>query len=417
MADGAPVTPTFRTFDPYAIRAEFPILSREVSGRPLVYLDNAASAQKPRAVIEAMTAAMEGSYANVHRGLHTLANETTEAFEGARETAARFLGAAHPEEIVFTKGGTEALNLLAFTLGQSLKSGEEILVSEMEHHSNIVPWRLAAERTGAVLRWIPITDDGDLDMVAFLGMLGPRTRIVSVTQMSNVLGTINPIREICAAVRDAGAVSVIDGCQGAVHGTPDVWSVGCDFYVMTGHKLYGPTGIGVLYGREERLEALPPYQGGGEMIESVSKERITYARPPHRFEAGTPPILEAIGLGAALEWLSQFEPEDILAHETRLFEAAEDELDACAAISVIGHPARRGPILPFHLDFVHAHDVAQVLDQYGVAVRAGLHCAEPLARRMGYVSSIRASFALYNTLEEVTAFAEALTKARKLLSR
>ena len=401
-----------KAFDPYAVRSEFPILSRQINGRPLVYLDNAASAQKPRAVIDRMVQAMEGSYANVHRGLHTLSNESTEVFEQAREVVARFLNAETTEQIVWTKGGTEAINLVANGIGQSLSEGDEIIVTEMEHHSNIVPWHLLRERKGVVLRWAPILDDGSLDMEAFKGLLNARTRVVAVTHMSNVLGTINPVTEITRLAHDVGAKVLIDGCQGAVHAAPDVQAIGCDFYVLTGHKLFGPTGIGALYGKAEALEGLPPYQGGGEMIEVVEKERITYARPPHRFEAGTPPIVEAIGLGAALEWLSGFDAAAIQAHEQALYERALERLQGQNWLRILGTAKGKGALLTFAVEGAHAHDIAQIMDRYGVAVRAGMHCAEPLARRLGVSSSTRASFALYNTVEEVDAFADALIKAR-----
>ncbi|MFZ4164254.1 aminotransferase class V-fold PLP-dependent enzyme [Brevundimonas sp. NPDC058933] len=408
MADGSLV----RTFDPYAARAQFPILSRQVNGKPLVYLDNAASAQKPRAVIDALVASMEGSYANVHRGLHTLSNEATEAFEAAREIVARFLNAPSAENIVWTKGGTEAINLVANGIGLSIEPGDEIIVSEMEHHSNIVPWHLLRERKGAVLKWAPIKDDGSLDMEAFADLLGPRTKIVAVTHMSNVLGTINPITEITRLAHAVGARVLIDGCQGAVHATPDVQAVGCDWYVITGHKLFGPTGVGALYGTTEALESLPPYQGGGEMIETVEKDRVTYARPPHRFEAGTPPILEAIGLGAALEWLSGFDRQAVAAHEMALYDHARARLADAGWLRVLGEAEGKGALLTFAVEGAHAHDVAQIMDRYGVAVRAGLHCAEPLAKRLGVTSSTRASFALYNTVEDTDAFVDALIKAR-----
>ena len=401
------------SFDPYAVRAEFPILSRTVNGRPLVYLDSAASAQKPRAVIEAMTAAMAGSYANVHRGLHTLANETTEAFEGARGKVARFLNAETPQNIVFTKGGTEAINLVAAGLGQSIQPGDEIVLSEMEHHSNIVPWHLLRERKGAVLKWIPVLDDGSLDLDAYAALLGPRTRLVAVTHMSNVLGTINPVQAMTEMAHAAGARVLVDGCQGAVHAAPDVQAIGCDFYVFTGHKLYGPTGIGALYGREAALEALPPYQGGGEMIEQVTRERVTYAPPPHRFEAGTPPILEAIGLGAAIDWLSGLDRQAALAHEHALYAHARERLNGANWLKVLGEAEGKGAILSFAVTDAHAHDIAQIMDRYGVAVRAGQHCAEPLMARFGQTSTVRASFALYNTMEDADAFAEALVKARE----
>ena len=409
MADGATVT----RFDPHAVRAEFPILSRTVNGRPLVYLDNAASAQKPRAVIDTLTAAMEGSYANVHRGLHTLANETTEAFEAARETVARFLNAERADDIVWTKGGTEAINLVAAGIGQAIQPGDEIIVSEMEHHSNIVPWHMLRERKGAVLKWAPVRNDGALDMEAFAALLGPKTRVVAISHMSNVLGTINPVAEIVRLAHAAGARVLIDGCQGAVHAAPDVRAIGADWYVLTGHKLFGPTGIGALQGTAEALDSLPPYQGGGEMIETVTKDRVTYAPPPHRFEAGTPPILEAIGLGAALEWLMRFDRAAVAEHERRLYAHARGRLAEVEGLRVLGEAPGKGAILTFTLDGIHAHDIAQVMDRYGVAVRAGLHCCEPLAQRFGVTSSTRASFALYNTLEDADAFVDALVKARE----
>ncbi|MDP1913819.1 aminotransferase class V-fold PLP-dependent enzyme [Brevundimonas sp.] len=400
----------------YAARAQFPILSRSVNGRPLVYLDSAASAQKPRAVIDAMTAAMEGSYANVHRGLHTLANETTEAFEAAREGVARFLNAEAATNIVWTKGGTEAINLVAAGIGQSIRPGDEIIVSQMEHHSNIVPWHMLRERCGAVLRWIPVLDDGSLDMAAYTDLLGPRTKVVAVTHMSNVLGTINPVQAITGMAHAVGARVLIDGCQGAVHAAPDVQAIGCDFYVFTGHKLYGPTGIGALYGTAESLDALPPYQGGGEMIETVAMDRVTYAKPPHRFEAGTPPILEAIGLGAAIKWLTRFDHGAVAAHECAVYAHARERLEGVNWLKVVGEAEGKGAILTFTVEGAHAHDIAQVMDRYGVAVRAGLHCAEPLAKRFGLTSSARASFALYNTLEDADAFADALIKAREFFA-
>ena len=409
MADGATVT----RFDPHAVRAEFPILSRTVNGRPLVYLDNAASAQKPRAVIDTLTAAMQGSYANVHRGLHTLANETTEAYEAARETVARFLNAERADDIVWTKGGTEAINLVAAGIGQTIQPGDEIIVSEMEHHSNIVPWHMLRERKGAVLKWAPVRDDGSLDMEAFAALLGPKTRVVAISHMSNVLGTINPVTEIVRLAHAAGARVLIDGCQGAVHAAPDVRAIGADWYVLTGHKLFGPTGIGALHGTAEALDSLPPYQGGGEMIETVTKDRVTYAPPPHRFEAGTPPILEAIGLGAALEWLMRFERAAVAEHEQRLYAHARGRLAEVEGLRVLGEAPGKGAILTFTLDGIHAHDIAQVMDRYGVAVRAGLHCCEPLAQKFGVTSSTRASFALYNTLEDADAFVDALVKARE----
>ena len=398
-------------FDPQAARAEFPILRRQVNGKPLVYLDSAASAQKPRAVIEAMTWAMENAYANVHRGLHTLANETTEAYEAARVAVTRLLG-ADAGEIVFTKGATEAINLVAAGLGRDLKPGDEIVLSEMEHHANIVPWHFLRERQGAVLKFTPVTDDGRLDIEAFKALLTERTKVVALTHMSNVLGTVNPVAELTKLAHDAGALVLLDGCQAVVHQAVDVKALDCDFYVFSGHKLYGPTGIGVLYGKAERLAALPPYQGGGEMIANVSLEKITYADPPHRFEAGTPPILEAIGLGAAITWLDGLDRAAVATHEHALYAHVRERLDGANWLRVLGEAPGKGAILSFTVDGAHAHDVAQILDRYGVAVRAGTHCAEPLMKRFGVTSSARASFALYNTHEEADAFVDALTKTQ-----
>ena len=398
-------------FDPYAARAEFPILQRQVNGRPLVYLDNAASAQKPQAVIEAMVRMMTGFYANVHRVLHTLSTESTEAYEAARETVARFINAESATEVVFTKGATEAINLVASSLGQALEPGDEVVLTEMEHHANIVPWWLLHERKGVVLRFVPVLDDGILDLEAYRALLGPRTRVVSVVHMSNVLGTFNPVEEIVREARAAGAVTVIDGSQAVVHGRVDVQAIGADFYAFTGHKLYGPTGVGVLWGRGERLQALPPYQGGGEMIDSVSLERVTYADPPHRFEAGTPPIIEAVGLAAALEWLQGFDREAIARHERDLYDHVVERLDRANDIRICGRALGKGAILAFSLEGAHAHDVAQILDRYGVAVRAGAHCAEPLMKRFGLTSTARASFALYNTREDADAFVDGLERA------
>lgn len=398
-------------FDPETIRSQFPILSRQIHGRPLVYLDNAASAQKPQAVIDALTHAMSHSYANVHRGLHTLANETTEAYEKARETVARFLN-CETTEVVFTKGGTEAINLVAASFGLSLKAGDEILLTQMEHHSNIVPWHLLRERKGVVLRFAPVLEDGSLDLDGLKALITERTKLVAVTQMSNVLGTINPVRAIADLAHAAGAALLVDGCQGAVHMAIDVKALDADFYVCTGHKLYGPTGVGMLYGKAGRLAAMPPYQAGGEMIGTVTESAITYADPPMRFEAGTPPILEAIALGAALEWLGQFDREAIARHERGLYDRAVERLDGANWLRILGTTPGKGAILAFTVEGAHAHDIAQILDQQGVAVRAGTHCAEPLMARFGVTSSARASFALYNTLADADAFVDALVKAR-----
>ena len=398
-------------FDVEAVRAQFPILKRQVNGKPLIYLDSAASAQKPRAVIEAMTAVMEGSYSNVHRGLHTLANETTDAYEAARRSVAKFINAGE-HQIVFTKGGTEAINLVASGLGASLAEGDEVLLTVMEHHANIVPWHFLRERKGVVLKFVPVLDDGSLDLSAIPDLLTDRTKVVALTQMSNVLGTINPVAEIARIAHAAGAKVLIDGCQGVVHLDVDVKALDVDYYVFSSHKLYGPTGIGVLYGKEAALADLPPYQGGGEMIGEVRLEAITYADPPHRFEAGTPPIIEAIGLGAAIEWLNTIDRKAAAEHEARLYARVRDGLKGYNWLRVIGEAPGKGAIMAFTVDGAHAHDVAQILDRYGVAVRAGTHCAEPLMRRFGLTASARASFALYNTEGEADAFVDALTRTQ-----
>ena len=403
------------TFDVEAVREEFPILKRQVNGRPLVYLDNAASAQKPRAVITAMQDVMERSYANVHRGLHTLANETTDAYEAARASVARLIN-ADPDQVVFTKGGTEAINLVASSFGLTLEAGDEIVLSEMEHHANIVPWHLLRERKGVVLRYVPVTDDGRLDMGAYQALLGPKTRMVALSHMSNVLGTVNPAREIVEIAHAAGVPVLLDGCQAIVHETVDVQALDVDFYAFSGHKLYGPTGIGILYGKAERLAAMPPYQGGGEMIGTVTLEAITYADPPHRFEAGTPAIIEAIGLGAAVDWLMGLDRDAIAAHEHALYQRVREGLNGANWLKVIGEAPGKGAVFAFNVEGAHAHDIAQILDRYGVAVRAGTHCAEPLMRRFGVTSSARASFALYNTLDEADSFVEALGRARSFFT-
>ena len=393
------------------IRAQFPILSRQVNGKPLVYLDSAASAQKPRAVIDAMVHAMEHSYANVHRGLHTLANETTDAYEAAREAARRLINAPSVNEIVFTKGATEAINLVASSVGLTLTAGDEIIVSELEHHANLVPWHFLRERKGVVLRFVPVTDEGALDLDAYEALLGPRTKVVALTHMSNVTGAVSDVPRIVAGARSVGAMVLLDGCQSVVHQGIDVAALDCDFFVFSSHKLYGPTGFGILYGKADRLAEMAPYQGGGEMIGIVSMDRITYADPPHRFEAGTPPILEAIGFGAAVQWLETVDRPAAAAHEHALYARAVEGLRDLNGLRILGTTPDKGAILSFTLEGAHAHDVAQILDRYGVAVRAGTHCAEPLMRRLGVGSSARASFALYNTPEEADAFVDALHRA------
>jgi cysteine desulfurase/selenocysteine lyase len=396
------------------IRADFPILSEQVHGKPLVYLDNAASAQKPRQVLDRIMTAYTTEYANVHRGLHTLANRATEAYEAARETVRQHLNARHADEVIFTRSSTEAINLVAQTFGRErIREGDEIVLTVMEHHSNIVPWHFLRERQGAVLRWVGLRDDGSLDMEAFEAALTNRTRMVAVTHMSNVLGTVNPVSEITRVAHERGIPVLVDGSQSAVHGPVDVQAIGCDFFCFTGHKLYGPTGIGVLYGRRERLLEMPPFMGGGEMIESVSRERITYAGLPNRFEAGTPPIVQAIGLGAAIEYVGAIGWDAIQAHEAGLRDYARERLRGINHLRLHGDAPGKGAVFAFNLEGAHPHDVATILDREGVAVRAGQHCAEPLMDALGVNATCRASFALYNTRAEVDRLAEAIEKAHR----
>ncbi|PHR90835.1 MAG: cysteine desulfurase [Robiginitomaculum sp.] len=404
------------SFDVEAIRKQFPILTREIHGKPLAYLDNAASAQKPLAVIESMRNSFEHSYANVHRGLHTMANETTEAFENARVRVAKFLGAAENNEIIFTKGATEALNLVAYGLMDEIKAGDEIIISKMEHHSNIVPWHFLRERLGAVIKWIPVLEDGTLDLDAYKALFTKRTKLVSVVHMSNVTGTINPVKDIGRIAHEHDCIFVVDGTQAAVHIPVDMMDIDADFYAMTGHKLYGPTGIGALYGKREWLERLRPFQGGGEMIEDVFEDRVTYQDIPHKFEAGTPPIMEAIGFGAAIDWLSNFDRQAIIDHEMALYDHALQGLQEINSFRLIGNAPNKGAVLSFALEGAHAHDVAQILDRYGVAVRAGQHCAQPLMEVFGVHSTARASFGIYNTIEEVDRLIAGVKKARLFLS-
>jgi cysteine desulfurase/selenocysteine lyase len=409
----APVKP----YDVEAIRAEFPILTQQVYGKPLVYLDNAASAQKPRAVIDAMVNTMQTGYANVHRGLHHMANVATEGFEQARETVREFLNAESVDEIVFTKSATEAYNLVADSFGRmGIGEGDEIILSIMEHHSNIVPWHFLRERKGAVIKWAPVDDEGNFLIDEFEKLITPRTKIVAITHMSNVLGTVTPMKEIIRIAHAHGIPVLVDGAQGAVHLQVDVRDLDADFYVFTGHKVYGPTGIGVLYGKREWLAKMPPYSGGGEMIREVRQDAITYNDPPHRFEAGTPPIIEAVGLDAALRFMMQLGRENIQAHEAALSAYAHERLGAMNSIRIIGRAKDKGAILSFEMKNAHAHDVATVIDRQGVAVRAGTHCAMPLLERFGATSTCRASFGLYNTMQEVDKLADALQKAEALFA-
>jgi len=403
-----------RPYDVEAIRRDFPILAREVYGKPLVYLDNGASAQKPQAVIDAVTHAYSHEYANVHRGLHFLSNAATDAYEKARETVRAFLNAESAEQIVFTKSTTEAINTVAYGWGMpNIGEGDEIVLSIMEHHSNIVPWHFIRERQGAKLVWVPVEDDGSFDLEKFEARLSDRTKLVAITHMSNVLGTVTPAKEIVRIAHERGIPVLLDGSQAAVHLPVDVQDIGCDFYVFTGHKVYGPSGIGVLYGRKEMLDAMRPFQGGGEMIEEVTEDIVTYNHPPHRFEAGTPPIVQAIGLGAALDYMRGIGRERIAAHEADLMAYAHERLRAINSLRIFGDAPGKGAIVSFELRGIHAHDVSMVIDRAGVAVRAGTHCAQPLLKRFGVTSTCRASFAMYNTRAEVDALAEALEKARK----
>ena len=400
-------------YDVARIREDFPILAMQVYGKPLVYLDNAASAQKPKAVLDRLHHAYTAEYANVHRGLHYLANAATEAYEGARERVRAFLNASRAEEIVFTRNATEAVNLVAYTFGRErIKAGDEIVLSIMEHHSNIVPWHFLRERQGAVIKWAPVDDDGNFLIDEFEKLLSPRTKMVAITHMSNALGTVVPVKEVVRIAHARGIPVLVDGAQGAVHLDVDVQDIGCDFYVCTGHKLYGPTGIGALYGKYEHLAAMPPFNGGGEMIRDVFEDRISYGDPPHRFEAGTPPIVQAIGLGAAIDYINSIGKTRIRAHETAVSAYAHQKLREINSIRIFGNAKDKGPILSFEMKGAHPHDVATIIDRSGVAVRAGTHCVMPLLARFGVTASCRASFAMYNTQAEVDCLAQALLKAQ-----
>ncbi len=401
-------------FDVEAVRRDFPILSREIYGKPLVYLDNGASAQKPQVVLDAIQHAYSQEYANVHRGLHFLSNAATDAYEKSRETVRRFLNAPSIDQIVFTSNSTSAINTVAYGYGMpKIGEGDEIVLSIMEHHSNIVPWHFIRERQGAKLVWAPVEDDGSFDLDAFETCLTSRTKLVAITHMSNALGTVTPIKEIGRIAHERGIPVLVDGSQSAVHMPVDVQDLDCDFFVFTGHKVYGPSGIGVLYGKREMLEAMRPFQGGGEMILDVSEDAISYNEPPHRFEAGTPPIVQAIGLGAALDYMDSIGRDRIAAHEAKLSDYAHERLKAINSLRIFGEAPGKGAIISFELQGIHAHDVSMVIDRSGVAVRAGTHCAQPLLKRFGVTSTCRASFAMYNTMAEVDALAEALEKARK----
>ena len=402
-------------YDVLALRRDFPILARKVHGRPLVYLDNAASAQKPRAVIDAVNGFTVSEYANVHRGVHFLSGAATERYEAARRRIQKFLNAEHEDEIIFTKGGTEAINLIASSyLSPRIEPGDEIVLSVMEHHSNIVPWHFLRERQGAVLKWVEVSDEGDLDPQDVARTITPRTKLVAISHMSNVLGTKTDLAEVVRIAHARGVPVLADGCQGAVHGIVDVRGLDVDFYAITGHKLYGPTGIGALYAKRAHLKGMRPYQGGGEMIREVTREYVTYADAPMRFEAGTPPIVETVGLAAALDYIDSVGRERIAAHEIALARAATRRLKEVNGIRIIGEARDKGPIISFEAIGIHAHDLATILDREGVAVRGGHHCAQPLMERFNVAGTARASFALYNTMEEVDALIVAVGEARKV---
>jgi cysteine desulfurase / selenocysteine lyase len=404
------------SFDVAAVRREFPILAEVVHGHPLAYLDNAATTQKPHAVIEAVASALRHSYANVGRGVHALAERATALHEAGRETTRGFLHAASADEVIFVRGTTEALNLIAATFGRRrVGRGDEVVVSALEHHSNVLPWqRLCAER-GATLRWAPLDARGDIDLDAFGTLLNARTRLVAVSHVSNVLGTVNPVAEMARMAHARGAAVVVDGAQGAPHCAVDVRSLGCDFYAFSAHKVYGPSAIGVLWGRGELLADLPPYQVGGGMVDEVGDETTTYAAPPHRFEAGTPAIEGVIGMAAAFHFLASLDREAVSRWEQTLLATAIERLRGIKGVQVLGDPLRRAPVLSFLVDGIHAHDLATILDGEGVAVRAGHHCAQPLMRRLGVSATTRASFAFYNTLDEVETLAAAIERAQELL--
>ncbi len=405
------------SYDVAKIRANFPALALKVYGKPLVYLDNAASAQKPKQVLDRLHKAYTEQYANVHRGLHYLANEATEAYERARETVRAFLNAARNEEIIFTRNATEAINLVAYTFGRErIKAGDEIVLSIMEHHSNIVPWHFLRERQGAVIKWAPIDDDGNFQTDEFEKLLTSRTKMVAITHMSNALGTVVPVKDIVRMAHARGIPVLIDGAQAAVHIDVDVRDIDCDFYVFTGHKVYGPTGIGALYGKYEHLAAMPPFNGGGEMIHEVFEDRITYGEPPYKFEAGTPAIVQAIGLGAAIDYVNSVGKPRIRAHEDALVRYAHERLGQINSLRIIGNAPDKGPVVSFEMKGAHPHDVATIIDRSGVAVRAGTHCVMPLLARYGLTATCRASFGMYNTKDEVDTLAASLVKAQEFFA-
>lgn len=402
------------SFDVEQIRADFPALSLTVHGKPLVFLDSAASAQKPLHVIDEMKRLYLNEYANVHRGVYELSEKATVNFENARKKVQHFINAASDVEIVFTRGATDSINLVAYTWGAAnLRAGDEIILSQAEHHSNIVPWQILQSRIGFKINVAPVDDNGDFDFDAYLKLLNEKTKLVSVAHVSNVLGTIFPVKEISAAAHKVGAVVLIDGCQGATHLTVDVRDIGCDFYAFSGHKLYGPTGIGVLYGRLPVLESMPPFEGGGDMIKTVSFSGSTWAEPPARFEAGTPAIMQAIGLGLAVDYVEKIGMDAIDAHERALGKMMQEQIAAINGVRVIGTSKNKAAVVSFVTDFAHPQDIAMVLDQEAVAVRTGHHCAQPLHERFGVSVSVRASLGVYNTAQDVEKFVAAVVKAKR----
>jgi cysteine desulfurase/selenocysteine lyase len=402
------------SLDIAALRGQFPILSQSVRGKPLVYLDNGATTQKPEAVIQAIDAYYRECNSNVHRGAHYLSDEATARFENARQSVADFINASR-EEIIWTRGTTESINLVASCYGASLKAGDEVVISTLEHHSNIVPWQMACERSGAILKVIPLQADGSLDLAAYRALLNERTRIVAVTQVSNALGTVNPVTEMIRDAKAVGAVTLLDGAQAVSHFGVDVRALDCDFYAFSGHKLFGPTGIGVLYGRKALLEAMPPWLGGGEMIETVSFERSTWNRLPYKFEAGTPNIAGAVGLGAAIDWLQAQDRTALAAHEAALLRDATTRAEAFAGMRLIGTAPGKVAVMSFLLDGAHPHDVGQLLDQQGVAVRTGHHCTMPLMDCLGIPGTVRASFSIYNDSSDIERLFTALEKVKSFL--
>ncbi len=404
-------------FDVEALRAKFPALAQEVHGRPVVYLDNAATTHKPSQVLLAMDEFYRRDNANVHRGMHELSVRATRGYESAREAVAGFIKAESSRGCIFTSGVTDAINLVACSVGQArLRAGDRVLLTEMEHHSNIVPWQMACERAGAKIDVIPVTDSGELDLDVAAQLMTERTRVVACVMVSNVLGTINDVARVCAMAKSAGALSVIDAAQGGAHVEVDVRAIGCDFLALSGHKMFGPTGIGVLYGREELLEELPPYRGGGEMIESVSFEKTTFAKPPARFEGGTPNIAGAIGLGAAIRFVRELDNAAVRAHEASLLEHAQKRLSEIKGLRIYGQAPRKIPIVTFSVDGVHPYDLAPVLDRFGMAIRTGHHCTQPLMKRFGVTATARASLAMYNTHTEIEALVEGIERARQVLA-